>query len=57
MSIKNINRKINLNDMKLRLFDFASPLAKDFNRIISKPSVSNKELETPIYYQKSNTSR
>lgn len=57
MSIKNINRKINLNDMKLRLFDFASPYAKDFKRIISKPSVSNDELETAIYYRKGNTLR
>lgn len=57
MSIKDINRKINLNDMKLRLFDFASPLAKDFNKVISKPSVSNDELETAIYYQKGNTLR
>lgn len=57
MSIRNINRKINVMDMKLRLFDFASPYAKEFNRIISKPSVSNEELETPIYYQKGNKLR
>lgn len=57
MSIRNLNRKINLMDMKLRLFDFASPYAKEFNRIISKPSVSNEELETPIYYQKGNKLR
>lgn len=52
MSIKNINRKVNLNDMKFRLFDFASPYAKDYSRIISKPAVSTDELETPSYYQK-----
>ena len=57
MSIKDINRKINLNDMKIRLFDFASTHAKDFNKVISKPSVSNDELETAIYYQKGNTLR
>lgn len=57
MSIRNINRKINLMDMKLRLFDFASPYAKEFNRIISKPVSSNKELEITIYYQKGNKLR
>lgn len=57
MSIRNINRKINIMDMKLRLFDFASTYAKDFNRVISKQPVSNEELETPIYYQKGNKLR
>lgn len=57
MSIRNINRKINLMDMKLRLFDFASPYAKESNRIISKPVSSNKELEITIYYQKGNKLR